>query len=426
MAACNTHRQSANNRKFGACCKAGSILNSAMTIQSNPETAHQAPNESWIYNPKVRGVVTQVIVVVLLAWGLYVIVVNTQANLKNLHQNFGYDFFGKSAGFDLSTSLISYSSSSAYGRAIIVGILNTALIAFLGIIFATILGFIIGIMRLSKNWLVSRAALLYIEVVRNVPLLLHLFIWYGLVLKPLPGPKQAINFLDSVFISNRGIILPQPEFGVGAWLALVFLIAAIVGSYLLLRWARLRQEKTGERFPAWWVSIAAIILAPVLGLTISGWPLTFNYPELAGFNFKGGMTFVPEGAALLIALSTYTASFIAEVVRSGIQAVSHGQTEAASALGLRNNYVLRLVVIPQALRVIIPPLASQYLNLTKNSSLAVAIGFPDFMYTSGTVINQSGKAIEMMMIVLLVYLTFSLLTSAFMNWYNSHMRLVER
>ncbi len=390
------------------------------------DTQHTHDKGSWLYSPKVRGLLSQVIVVALLLWGLYLIVFNTQANLAKLNKSFGFDFLSQSAGFDIITSLIPYSSSSSYGAAILVGFWNTLLVSVLGIIVATLLGFLAGVMRLSKNWLVARVAEVYVEIVRNIPLLLQIFIWYALVLKPLPGPKQAINFLDSFFISNRGVIMPAPEFGAGASLALGMFLAALVGSYFLRRWARLRQESTGERFPAWWISIAAWILAPVIGLLLAGWPLTWNYPALAGFNFKGGMTLIPEFLALFLALSIYTGGFIAEIVRSGIQAVSHGQSEAAQSLGLRNSTILRLVVIPQALRVIIPPLASQYLNLTKNSSLAIAVGFPDLVAMGGTVINQSGKAIEVVLIWMVVYLTLSLLTSLFMNWYNARMKLVER
>ncbi len=382
--------------------------------------------ESWLYDPRIRGIVSQIVVLALLAWGFYEIIVNTQANLAKLNKTFGFDFLNKTAGFDLSTSLNNFSSSSTYGRALMAGFLNTLLVSVLGIIFATLLGFLIGIMRLSKNWLVSRTATLYVEIVRNVPLLIHLLIWYALVLKPLPGPKQAISVLDLAFISNRGVILPAPQFGPGASLAWWFLLAALVGGYFLRRWARERQARTGQLFPAWLVSIAALVIAPLIGLAVAGWPVTFDVPALAGFNFRGGMTMVPEFVALLLGLSIYTASFIAEIVRSGIQAVSHGQSEAAQALGLRSNSVLRLVVIPQAFRVIIPPLASQYLNLTKNSSLAIAIGFPDLVYAGGTVNNQSGKIIEVVLVWIIVYLTLSLLTAAFMNWFNSRMKLVER
>lgn len=400
-----------------------------MTAQP-ADRSHRAPPAKeaggWFYDPKVRGWIAQAIVVALLLWGVYEIVVNTQANLKRLNQNFGFDFLGRAAGFDLSTSLLPYSSNSSYGRALLVGFWNTALVAAIGIVLATVLGFALGVMRLSRNWVVSRFATVYIEIVRNIPLLLQIFIWYALVLKPLPGPKQAIDLFGSVFISNRGIIAPHPGFGDGAWLSLLFLGLALAGTWLFRRWARARQEATGQRLPVWWISIAAIVIAPVVGLAIAGWPVTWSYPELAGFNFKGGMTLVPEFVALLLALSIYTAAFIAENVRAGILAVSHGQTEAAHALGLDNAQTLRLVVIPQALRVIIPPLASQYLNLTKNSSLAVAIGYPDLMYTGGTVNNQSGKAIEVFSMLLLVYLTISILTSLFMNWFNARIKLVER
>ena len=383
-------------------------------------------SDSWLHDPRLRGYASQLVVVALLAWGLHEVISNTQANLARLNKTFGFDFMGQTAGFDLSTSLVSYSSSSTYGRALLAGFLNTLLVAVFGIVFSTILGFVLGVMRLSKNWLVARTATLYVEVIRNVPLLLQIFVWYALVLKPLPGPKQAINIFDSLFISNRGVIMPAPELGEGASLALWFLLAALIGSYFLRRWARLRQEKTGQRFPAWWVSIGLLIAAPIIGLLLAGWPLSFNVPELAGFNFRGGMTLVPEFVALLLALSIYTASFIAEIVRSGIQAVSHGQSEAAQALGLPNKHVLRLVVIPQAFRVIIPPLASQYLNLTKNSSLAIAVGYPDLVYAGGTVNNQTGKIIEVVAIWMVVYLSLSLLTAAFMNWFNSRMKLVER
>jgi general L-amino acid transport system permease protein len=296
----------------------------------------------------------------------------------------------------------------------------------LGIFFATILGFVVGVMRLSKNKVVSGAATLYVELLRNIPLLLQIFMWYALVLKPLPGVKEAYNLFDSVFFSKKGILMPHPNFGPGAWLAVLTLAAALIGTWMFRKNARKRQEETGQITPVWLISIPIIVLSPFVGLLLAGWPLSFDYPVLKGFNFAGGMTMVPEMVALLIALIFYSATFIAETVRGGIQAVSHGQTEASSALGLSRGMALRLVVIPQAMRVIIPPLASQYLNLTKNSSLAIAIGFPDLMYSGGTVNNQSGKAIEVVFILMVVYLSLSLLTAAFMNWFNSRVKLVER
>ncbi len=381
----------------------------------------------WLYSQKFRSIVSQVIVLLLLAWGLYEIVLNTQANLAKLNKQFGFDFLGKASGFDLSMALIPYSSNSNYGRALLVGFFNTVLVAVLGIILATILGFVLGVMRLSKNWVVSRFALGYVELVRNVPLIVQILAWYTLVLKPLPGVKGAFNlFSSSTFLSNRGLSMPHPTFGNGAWMGPAGLALGIALSFYLLRWARLRREQSGQIIPAGLLSIALIIVLPILAFALAGWPVEWDYPELAGFNFKGGMTLVPECIALLIALVIYAASYIAELVRSGIMAVSHGQTEAAGALGLSSGKTLRLVVVPQAMRVIIPPLASQYLNLTKNSSLAVVIGYPDLMYAGGTVNNQAGAAIEVFSIVLIVYLSTSLFTAALMNWFNSRMKLVER
>ena len=378
------------------------------------------------YNARLRGLASQALVLIILAWGLYEIVANTQANLKHLNQNFGFDFLGKAANFDILSSLISYSSSSTYSRALLVGFWNTLLVAGCGIVLATLIGFLGGIMRLSKNAVVSGAAALYVDVVRSVPLLLQIFMWYALVLGPLPGPRQAIHFFNMIFISNRGLIGPRPEFGDGAIWALILFVAAIIASFFLSRYARKKQELTGQRIVSGWISLALIIFAPIIGLALVGWPLTWNVPTLAGFNFSGGMTLIPEFLALLLALSVYTGTFITEVVRAGIQSVSRGQTEAAEALGLPHGRTLRLVIIPQALRVIIPPLANQYLNLTKNSTLAIAIGFPDLVATGGTILNQSGKAIEIVMIWMVIYLSLSLITSAFMNWFNSRMKLVTR
>jgi general L-amino acid transport system permease protein len=401
-----------------------------MTQQSDDQryssAAPTGSSSDWLYSPKLRAIASQLIVLVLLAGGLYWIVANTQSNLVKLNQNFGFDFLSRASGFDLSTSLIEYSSDSNFSRALLAGFCNTALVSVLGIVFATIIGFIVGVMRLSKNLVISSAATIYIEIIRNIPLLLQIFIWYALVLKPLPGPKQAINIMDSLFISNRGIIAPHIMIGEGGWISGTLFIAALIGTWVFRRWSWKRQEATGQMLPVWWISIPILIGAPILGLLIARWPLTLDYPVLAGFNFKGGMTLVPEFIALFMALVIYTATFIAEIVRSGINAVSHGQSEAANALGLNNRNTLRLVVIPQAMRIIIPPLTSQYLNLTKNSSLAVAVGYPDLMYAAGTVNNQSGKAIEVYSIALIVYLTTSLVTSVFMNWFNARMKLVER
>lgn len=384
------------------------------------------PRVSVWNDPKIRSIAVQLIMVLVVGFFAYEIVNNTIANLTKRNISTGFAFLNKSAGFDLIQSLVEFSSESSYGQALIAGFLNTLLVASFGILFATLLGFFAGIMRLSKNWLVAKLATLYVEAIRNVPLLLQMFVWYGAVLKPLPGPKEAINIGDMFFLSNRGFNMPNTIYGDGAWLGLVGLALGIAGTFFLRRWALKRQAATGQPFPYIITGIAMVLALPVLGLLLAGWPVTFDYPVRGAFNFSGGTTIIPEFMALLLALSIYTGSFIAEIVRAGIQSVSHGQTEAASALGLRNMITTRLVIIPQAMRVIIPPLASQYLNLTKNSSLAVAIGYPDLVATGGTVLNQTGQAVEIVMIWMVIYLSLSLLTSGFMNWYNARMKLVER
>lgn len=390
------------------------------------DTNRERPKVSIWNDPNARSIAFQGLLVAALVYAGYEIVSNTVANLRTLNKTFGFEFLPQKAGFDIIQSLVPYSSSSSYGTAIYVGFLNTILVSVLSIILATLIGFIMGVMRLSKNWLVSRIGTIYVEIFRNVPLLLWIFVFYGAVLQPLPGPKQAINLFDSFFLSNRGLMIPKPVFGDGAWLALIGLVLAIAASWGIARWSRQRQAATGQTFPVIWTSAGLIIGLPILGLVVAGFPLTWDYPGLKGFNFAGGLAVIPEFIALCLALSVYTGTFIAESVRAGIMAVSHGQAEAAHALGLRSGATLRHVVIPQAMRVIIPPLASSYLSLTKNSSLAVAIGYPDLMATGGTVLNQTGKAIEIVGIWMITYLSLSLLTSLLMNWFNARMKLVER
>jgi general L-amino acid transport system permease protein len=384
------------------------------------------PRVSPWNDPGKRALLIQFILLVVFAIFAYEIVQNTVANLHSRNISSGFDFLSKSSGFDIIQSLIPYSSSSSYGRALVVGFLNTVLVSVVSIVAATIIGFIMGVMRLSKNWLLARVATLYIEVFRNVPLLLWIFIFYGAVLQPLPGPKQSLSLLDSFFLSNRGFMMPRPLFEDGAWLGGVGFIVALISCWAVARWAKARQIQSGQTFPVLWTSIALLIGLPFIGLALAGFPVRWELPVLQGFNFAGGITVIPEFMALFLALSIYTGTYIAEAVRAGIMAVSHGQTEAALALGLRPSRVLRLVVVPQAMRVIIPPLASTYLSLTKNSSLAVAIGYPDLVAAGGTVLNQTGQAIEVVGIWMAVYLSLSLLTSGFMNWFNSRMRLVER
>jgi general L-amino acid transport system permease protein len=323
--------------------------------------------------------------------------------------------------------MISYSNLSTYGRAFWVGLLNTLLVAAVGIVFATILGFIVGISRLSKNWLVNKAASGYVETIRNLPLLLQLLFWYNAVLKALPDLRDSVKIPGGAFLNNRGLFMPEPVAQNGFSFVLIALAVGIAGSIGYHLWARKRQEKTGQQAPVFLVSLGLIIGLPLVVFLAAGLPLTFDYPEAGRFNIRGGIEILPEFAALLFGLSVYTAAFIAEVVRAGIRSVSHGQTEAAYSLGLRAQPTLRLVVVPQAMRVIIPPLTSQYLNLTKNSTLAVAIGYPDLVQIfTGTVLNQTGQAVEVVAITMAVYLTISLVTSLLMNAYNSRIALVER
>jgi general L-amino acid transport system permease protein len=387
----------------------------------------QAAKASFLYRPEVRQVIYQVILIVLLGIAVWEIVSNVAANLRRQNIASGFGFWDRTSGFDISQTLIAYSNTSSYGQAFWVGLTNTLLVAAIGIVLATILGFVIGIARLSSNWLVAKLATVYVEVIRNLPLLLQLMFWYFAVLKNLPGPRQSLALPAGASLNVRGLYLPAPVpqdgFGAVLW-ALLFGIVASIAIYI---WARRRQMATGQRFPVLWATIGLIVGLPLLAYLLTGMPLTFDYPELKGFNFQGGMVVQPEFMALLVGLSMYTASFIAEIVRAGILGVSKGQKEAARAIGLSNGQMLRLVVIPQAARIIIPPLTSQYLNLTKNSSLAVAIGYPDFVSVfTGTVLNQTGQAVEIILLTMAVFLTLSLLTSAFMNWFNTRMALVER
>ena len=389
--------------------------------------ASSAPRASFFNDPVIRGIIYQVVVAALIISFIAWIIGNTAANLAAQNKTTGFDFLWRTAGFDISFSLLPWSRASYYYEAFLVGLINTLLVAVVGIFFATILGFTIGIARLSTNFIVASLATLYIEVIRNIPLLLQLFFWYFAVLKAMPAVRNSFELPFGSFINQRGVMIPRPipdeQFGF-VWIGLALAIVAIV---VLSRWAKKRLERTGQRFPVFLTSL--VLLFGVTGLVfwISGASVAFENPVLERFNFRGGLQLPPEFIALAFGLTIYTAAFIAETVRGGIQAVSHGQTEAAASLGLKDGDRLRLVVVPQAMRVIIPPLTSQYLNLTKNSSLGAAIGYPELVNVfAGTSLNQTGRAIECIAIVMLVYLTFSLLTSAIMNWYNARVKLVER
>jgi general L-amino acid transport system permease protein len=385
------------------------------------------PKAPLLYNPKVRGIAYQAllcIAVLFLAWSA---VHNAAENLERARIASGFGFWDNTAGFDISQSLIDYSNTSTYGRAFWVGLLNTLLVAALGIVFATILGFVIGIARLSTNWLVAHVAAFYVETIRNIPLLLQLLFWYNAVLKALPAVRDSFALPGGGFLNNRGLFLPQPIAQPGSQWTLLALLIGIAAAIAYRIWAKRRQNATGQQAPVLLVTLAFVIVLPLVVLALSGFPLTFKYPQSGRFNIQGGLEILPEFMALLFGLVLYTAAFIAEVVRAGIRSVAKGQTEAAYSLGLRPGPTLRLVVVPQAMRVIIPPLTSQYLNLTKNSSLAVAIGYPDLVQIfAGTVLNQTGQAVEVIAITMAVYLTISLATSALMNLYNRHIALVER
>jgi general L-amino acid transport system permease protein len=319
-----------------------------------------------------------------------------------------------------------YDDSKPYLIAILTGVMNTIKVSFIGCVLATILGLFIGIARLSSNWLIAKLAATYVEVFRNIPLLLQMLFWYFLVLNTLPGVRQSINVLNVAELNQRGVFLPNPVPQPSSSLFLLAVATALVAIFLYSRYATVRQERTGEQLPVLYPAVAILVVLPGLVWLALGRPYHLSYPELHGFNFRGGIVLSPEFFAVLVSLVIYTAAFIAEIVRAGIQAVSKGQREAALAVGLRRGLVMRLVILPQALRVIVPPLTSQFLNLTKNSSLAVAIGYPDLVSVGGTILNQSGQAIEIILIWMMVYLTFSLLISLFMNWYNTKVRLVER
>lgn len=398
-----------------------------MAVESEVgKVATPAGGRLW-NDPRFRAIAFQALVlggVVLL--GIF-IVNNTLDNMARRGIVSGFGFLGKSTGFSIQLTLIEYSEESSYARAFVVALLNTLLVSVIGVFFATILGFVIGIARLSGNWLVAKVATVYIEILRNIPLLLQIFFWYFTVLRTLPSPRNSVSLFDSAFLSIRGLTTPKPISGEGFFLIPLALVVAIVGVVFMARWAKRRRDATGQPFHTVYASLAILIGLPLLAAAAMGFPLTWSYPELKGFNFEGGVTLIPELVALTVALSTYTATFIAEIVRAGILAVSHGQTEAAHSLGLRPGPTLRLVIIPQALRVIIPPLTSQYLNLTKNSSLAAAIAYPDLVLVfAGTTLMQTGQAVEIIAITMAVYLTISLVISGFMNWYNKKMALVER
>lgn len=396
-------------------------------IESAPSTSN--PLLRLWRNKESRGVIIQIFTMVLVFALLAAIARNVVINLEAVGKQFSFGFLLWPAAYDIGFSpFLEYTNKSSHLRAAVVGLLNTLLVAFWGCILATMVGFVLGIMRLSSNWLVSKISYVYVEFMRNVPILIHILAIYSLVVTLLPPAKQAINVgADSFFLSNRGFYVPSPIFEDGAGFVGIVILISIALVFAFTHWAQRTQDQTGKIYPVLWISIGILIALPGIAFLAMGMPLSWDIPALKGFNFQGGMAIKPEFLALWLALSLYTACFIAEIVRAGILAVSRGQTEAAFALGLRPNRTLQLIIIPQALRVIIPPLCSQYLNLTKNSSLAIAIGYMDITATLGGIsLMQTGKEMETMLIVMGVYLVISLLISAFMNWFNHRIKLTER
>ncbi|MDW8847532.1 amino acid ABC transporter permease [Erwinia sp. MMLR14_017] len=378
-------------------------------------------------NPAVRAWLYQIIAIVVVLGVAGYLVHNTVLNLANRGITSGFGFLERSAGFGIVQHLIEYTEGDTYARVFLVGLTNTLLVSALCIVFASFLGFFIGLARLSDNWLLRKISNIYIETFRNIPPLLQIFFWYFAVLRNLPGPRQAVNAFDLAFVSNRGLYIPWPEYAPGTWPFVIAVLLAIAGTLALFRYNRAYQLKTGQLRRTWPVTVMMLILFPLIAHFTFGAAMHWDVPQLRGFNFRGGFALIPELAALTLALSIYTSSFIAEVIRSGIQSVPYGQHEAARSLGLPNPVTLRQVIIPQAMRVIIPPLTSQYLNIVKNSSLAAAIGYPDMVSLfAGTVLNQTGQAIETIAITMGVYLIISLLISLLMNIYNRKIRLIER
>jgi general L-amino acid transport system permease protein len=397
------------------------------------ETAGEKPHEAlrpkrpppW-NDPAVRGIVIQIVfVAAVLALGAF-LVHNTLENLRRQNIATGFGFLEREAAFSIGESLIAYSAADTYARAFLVGLTNTLYVAALGVVLATVLGTVMGLARLSSNWLIRKLTQVYIEVFRNLPLALQLLFWWGLLRGSAPHPRQAWEPLPDVFVSNRGLVFPVPYANPVHFWMLAALFAGIIAAWAVSRWARARQARTGQQFPSGWVGLGLILGLPLAVFAAAGAPLHLEVPVLTGFNFVGGRTASPEFAALLLGLVIYTAAFIAEIVRAGILAVSWGQSEAAMALGLSPWQRMRLVILPQALRVVIPPMTSQYLNLTKNSSLAVIIGYPDLVSIANTTINQTGQAIEGIAMIMAVYLAISLTISLFMNIYNRSVALVER
>ena len=382
---------------------------------------------SFLRDEKVRGVLYQLITIVAFAMLALYIAHNTAQNIEARGIKSGFEFLNNSSGFDITESPIPYTTKSTHWDVYKVGLINTLIVSFFGIVLTSILGLIIGVARLSSNWIVSRLAATYIETFRNIPVLLQILFWYNVVLAAMPSVRQSYSFFDSVFINQRGIFVPKPIFLEGSIYVGVALVVAIIMGWFVHKWAKRKLEESGKEFPVFLTNLALLIILPLIAYYAAGKPIDFDYPVLKGFNFEGGKTYTPEFLALLFALVIYTATFIAEAIRSGIEAVNKGQKEAAMALGLSKMQALKLVILPQAIRVAIPPIISQYLNLIKNSSLAAAIGYPELVTVfAGTSLNVTGQALEIIAITMGTYLVISIIVSLVLNWFNNKMKIKER
>ncbi len=382
---------------------------------------------AFLRDEKVRGILYQLITITLFVVFLFYIAQNTSHNIEQRGIKTGFGFLHSTAGFDITESPIEYNPSDTHLRVFEVGLLNTLIVSAWGIFLSSLLGLIIGVGRLSKNWLINKISAVYIETFRNIPVLLQILFWYNVVLAMLPSVRQSIDIFGVFYINNRGLFMPKPVFQDGASIVGLGFVIAFIAIYFISKWAKKRHEETGQPFPIFIVSLAILIILPLIAYYLAGKPVTFDYPHLRGFNFQGGKTWTPEFMALLFALSIYTATFIAEAIRSGIEAVPKGQKEAARSLGLSPFQELRLVVLPQAVRIAIPSIINQYLNLIKNSSLAAAIGYPELVTIfAGTSLNQTGQALEILLITMLTYLIISLFVSLILNWFNAKMKIKER
>lgn len=398
-----------------------------MSTEQLQKNASLSSSGSFFNNPRNRALIYQALLLAGLTYFFYSIISNALANMEARGIKSGFGFLFTASGFDILMTLIPYDATSTYGRTFVVGLLNTILVSVIGIFFATIIGFIVGVAYFSHNWLIKRISIVYVEIFRNIPLLLQVFFWYFAVLAALPSARESMAFGEIIFLNVRGLFVPELIGESGSGVVYGALLVAIVAVYLLKRWAKKRQDETGEQFPVFSVGLATIILLPLIATLIMGVPFTWEYPELKGFNFRGGITVIPELMALALALSVYTGAFIAEAVRAGVQSVPHGQTEAARSVGLKERKIMRLIIVPQAMRVIVPLLNSEYQSLVKNSTLATAIGYPDlFTVFVGTSLNQTGQAIEIVFMTMAVYFVINMIISFLMNRFNASVALVER